>query len=476
MREELKQAIINQDNAKVKELVRLVDIAADTNALERSQDPLLYVAASVNNLYAAELLLNAGADINAIGGFDEAETSLHLATERGYEEMVRLLIARKADLEARSGRGPHTPLDQAVYKPAIAKILLEAGADPNADLGGRTPFSSFLISAEQEHIEELFHLYIEKGADLNYKTPELDTDYYGYRAGLLLTDTILDNIDGLIEAAAKGRWDRFYMLVEAGAPFKHNEAVGLNIVRRALPLKMLAKCPTEQVRPLMEALGSIMWTEQADGSYILKPASPALYKKITTICSRVEAIYPDSEAGRTAFIAEALPVVRNIVNHRHDITNMVSLYNHSKDFFLDRWDETLNLMILERVGLGDVMPNKSMNPEQHDRATQILEIISEEILNPNIRAGITKKTAADSRARQVCGAGREAGTVTVDVETNKEARIPHYMKPTFSAKQKTVAKPEPRADIKALMQDMAESHGSHVKNIQKLRQLGIRAR
>src|SRR5690606_33282171 len=61
-------------------------------------------------LAAVEMLLDAGADINARDGF--GQTPLHGAAYRGWNETVRYLASRGADLFAADHDG-HTPFDAA---------------------------------------------------------------------------------------------------------------------------------------------------------------------------------------------------------------------------------------------------------------------------------------------------------------------------------------------------------------------------
>ena len=97
---------------------------------------------------------------------EDGFTPLHLACFAGGAETTRLLVARGADLEALSTAGfaKVRPLGTAAFARdhESARVLLEAGADPNgAGEGGFTP----LHTAVQNGDAELVRLLLEHGAD-----------------------------------------------------------------------------------------------------------------------------------------------------------------------------------------------------------------------------------------------------------------------------------------------------------------------
>ena len=73
-------------------------------------DTALHVLARRPNLYGARLLLEAGADPNAVG--DMGETPLHVAVSAESEEMVQLLLENGANSEIISEFGD-TPKERA---------------------------------------------------------------------------------------------------------------------------------------------------------------------------------------------------------------------------------------------------------------------------------------------------------------------------------------------------------------------------
>ena len=96
---------------------------------------------------------------------EDGFTPLHLACFAGGAETTRLLVERGADLEALSTASfaKVRPLGTAAFARdhASARVLLEAGADPNGPgEGGFTP----LHTAAQNGDVELVQLLLEHGA------------------------------------------------------------------------------------------------------------------------------------------------------------------------------------------------------------------------------------------------------------------------------------------------------------------------
>lgn len=108
---------------------------------------------------AARLLIAAGADVQAVGKNETANTPLHAAVAGRRHELVELLIERGADVNALDG-GSWTPLHLAVHEGQHATVayLLTHGADPTiANAAGQTP----LETAEREQHTEVATLLRE---------------------------------------------------------------------------------------------------------------------------------------------------------------------------------------------------------------------------------------------------------------------------------------------------------------------------
>jgi ankyrin repeat protein len=159
----------------------LVDVILDANP------PLdVFDAAAVGRTRGVEELLDAEPELAGAWSPD-GFTALHYAAFFGQEEAARILLERGAEVEvvARNESIRVTPLHSAAAgsHAAIVKLLLEAGADPNAAQdGGFTPLHSAAQNDDRQSAEAL----LEAGAD-----PSLAADD-GKTAAQLAGDGVRD--------------------------------------------------------------------------------------------------------------------------------------------------------------------------------------------------------------------------------------------------------------------------------------------
>jgi len=143
---------------------------------------LVAAGSKIPNVYAAVVLSDAGRLAELLKAKPElanarnryGEPILQMAVERGDMESIKLLLDAKAEIDAvgkQTNRGiskQYTALHAAVVggKPQVAKLLLERGANPNIiDKWKRTP----LHSAAGEQNLELVKLLLSHKADTNLK-------------------------------------------------------------------------------------------------------------------------------------------------------------------------------------------------------------------------------------------------------------------------------------------------------------------
>lgn len=118
-------------------VARLLDAGVGVNTIDAYKTPL--IAATIGRrVPVVQLLIARGADLNARTLF--SDPPLLLASQAGAEEIVTLLLKGGADLGVRGKEGRTALMEAAVAgHPGTAKILIEGGADVRAtDEMGKT--------------------------------------------------------------------------------------------------------------------------------------------------------------------------------------------------------------------------------------------------------------------------------------------------------------------------------------------------
>jgi len=132
----------------------------------------LMEAASAGHTDIVRLLIAHGADVNAQSS--SGNTPLMYACAGGHEEVVRVLLEAGANVEDHNENG-HTPLMEAASAGhcAVAKILLEFGAGINTH-SNEFKESALTLACYKGHLE-MVRFLLEAGADQEHKTDEMHT-------------------------------------------------------------------------------------------------------------------------------------------------------------------------------------------------------------------------------------------------------------------------------------------------------------
>ena len=151
---------VKKENRKLIEL--LISYGANLEAKNLAGEAPLHIAVAGGDIKTAELLISEGTDIDLKESF-EGNSSLHIAVERGFQNMVSSLVNRGAFIDTQNDSG-ETPLHIAANlgQEEIAKYLLYNGAKANMqNKKGNTP----LHTAAYYNDREITVLLLKKGAD-----------------------------------------------------------------------------------------------------------------------------------------------------------------------------------------------------------------------------------------------------------------------------------------------------------------------
>lgn len=135
---------------------------------DAGQNTPLMLATQNNNHKAAEMLILAGADVNAKN--DLQDTPYLLAGAQGYTEILKLTLENGANLKDINRYGG-TAIIPAAEKghPNAVKMLLDAGADPNFvnKLGWTALMEVVLLGDGSKKYEYITDILLDAGADPN---------------------------------------------------------------------------------------------------------------------------------------------------------------------------------------------------------------------------------------------------------------------------------------------------------------------
>ncbi|CAJ1068051.1 ankyrin repeat and SOCS box protein 6 [Xyrichtys novacula] len=161
-------------------LVELLERESQSEVFLEGISYALFKVAKCGLVYAAEILLRYGADLN----FEDPVSyynPLHIAVLQNRPDMVRLLVGHGANVEKRDRIHASSPLDLASEEserlPCL-RALLDLGADVNArDKHGKTPLLHAFESSDgiTVHNTENIQLLLERGADVHVSNEDGET-------------------------------------------------------------------------------------------------------------------------------------------------------------------------------------------------------------------------------------------------------------------------------------------------------------
>uniref|UniRef100_A0A0G4H0T9 Uncharacterized protein n=1 Tax=Chromera velia CCMP2878 TaxID=1169474 RepID=A0A0G4H0T9_9ALVE len=253
------RACAGEGSEELDDLSLLLKLGADVNslALGSGKTPLME-AVYAGSLPAVEMLMEGGASVETKGNEADFEdfTALHRACFEGHPEIIRFLISKGADVNAKDKVG-RTPLSCAAYRGPlqIFEFLLSKGADLEKSVfDGVTALHQAAAGDQKEIAEKL----LDSGLDVNVRSrrgePPLLWTAFCDSNGLNVRDS--DAVAELLIARGadvRARDDRGETILHRGATLN-----SLKVLNRALDAgaEVDARMNGEKT-PLMSTAGAI---------------------------------------------------------------------------------------------------------------------------------------------------------------------------------------------------------------------------
>ena len=174
----------NYINTEYKEIIyMLIEKGANVNIAHHYEYTPLMLASILGDTKMASMIINNGADIDAIYGY-YGETSLIFSIIYGHIETASMLIERGADINLKVTLHKKNALMYAIEigNKEMISMLIEKGIDINAqDYDGWTA----LMYASDKLNKDIVSILIKNGADINIK------DNSGWTAKIILSNRII---------------------------------------------------------------------------------------------------------------------------------------------------------------------------------------------------------------------------------------------------------------------------------------------
>ena len=220
----------------------LLEVGANADSPNPEGQTALMSVARTGNLDAAKLLLDHGATVDAKEKWG-GQTALMWASARRHPEMMQLLVAKGADVNARS-------IDRDYQRHVTAE-----GRPKSLDSGGFTP----LLYAARENCGGCVDVLLRNHADIDLPDP--------------------DGVSPLLVAIMNANWDLAKQLVDAGADVNQWDMYGETPLITAVDLRNRVDGGRASIDPLNKTRGLQMVTllldhgADPDLQLLFKPAN-----------------------------------------------------------------------------------------------------------------------------------------------------------------------------------------------------------
>jgi len=277
---------------KIEVVKLLVEAGADVNA---GGWPPLCEAVDYENTAIAEYLIDHGANVNAPQGWGPLQEAATFSIE-----MVKLLVARGADINTRRYPALHTALSRAKHR-EMAEFLIQNGADVNAkNASGNTPLYYAILYIDDS---DFINLLIANGADVNTKNRGGETPLHiEAQASRMVFVTQAGRMELATQA---GRTETAKLLLEAGANINCRDDRGQTPLHRMLDNRVRGSSiypPSKDMAELLLAKGADVNLKDKDGRTPLQLAAESAGGDVVELLlsKGVKVDEKDDESGFTA--------------------------------------------------------------------------------------------------------------------------------------------------------------------------------
>lgn len=273
-------------NNDIHEVKRILDLDIDVESIDENdpqQNTALHLASECGHTEIVRLLMNRNPNVNKRRKDENERTSLHLAAGKGHAEVVSILLDNGADINIRGNLGM-TALYRAstTGKYDAVLLLLLRGADPDIkDLFGMSAIESAALSKNQSIVDLLNYYsvisFTLKDEILEALANKIEHDYFSVTQK---TTPIESHIKRYVAEEVETLWNKYKEEVNKKIDSLKNKGVKGQFSTQEIK-SLLSDCLSYRVSAMLAKRSTIQSSNTfiAIDSLISKPLGLNVVKK-----------------------------------------------------------------------------------------------------------------------------------------------------------------------------------------------------